>query len=70
MYNSYWFDKKEEVEILNPSPFKNINIKIIGQSEKMQSRQLNSLVKHKVYGQVVWTSSNVKVSVYIKIKWK
>lgn len=30
--------KKEEVEILNPSPFKNVNIKIIGQSEKMQSR--------------------------------
>ena len=30
--------KEEEVEILNPSPFKNVNIKIIGQSEKMQSR--------------------------------
>jgi len=54
------------MRILSPNLSKNVNAEMIGQNEKKQSKQLNSLAKREVFGSVVQIPKGVKPVGY---KW-
>ena len=52
---------------MNHKSWKSINVEMIGQNKKTQSKQLNSLAEYKMFRHIVQASKDVKYNVFVHV---